>query len=68
MKPNEIRAQLVLRSITQRSIADKAGVSEQLVSMVINGYRNGEKAQEVKRVIAETLGMDEEEIFGSEAA
>ena len=67
MKPNEIRAQLVLRGITQRSISEKTGVSEQMVSMVINGYRNGKKAQVIIKIIAEILGKDEDEIFNSAA-
>lgn len=67
MTPREIRAQLVLRGITQRSISEKTGVSEQMVSMVINGYRNGQKAQVIKKIIAEILGKDEDEIFNSAA-
>jgi transcriptional regulator with XRE-family HTH domain len=67
MKPNEIRAQLVLKGITQHSIAEKAGVSDQMVSMVINGYRNGKQALIIKKIIAEVLDKDIDEVFNSAA-
>ncbi|MTI59590.1 MAG: hypothetical protein FH762_06305 [Firmicutes bacterium] len=68
MTPREIRANLMLKGVKQRDIAAKAEVSEVLVSLIIDGYRNGsKKAQEVKRVIAEVLDKDEAEIFSSAA-
>ncbi|MDI3547923.1 MAG: Winged helix-turn-helix DNA-binding [Halanaerobiales bacterium] len=67
MTPREIRANLVLKGIKQREIAEKADVTPGFVSMVISGYRNGEKALEVKKIIAEELGMDVDEVFDSAA-
>jgi predicted transcriptional regulator len=48
-----IKYQLNLRKITQEMIAEKAGVSQKMVSHFITGRKNSEK---VKRALAETLG------------
>jgi len=53
--PNEcwIRSQLVLRNITLKTIAKKAGCSDALVSRVLSGTRHSEA---VEAVLAEMLG------------
>lgn len=48
-----IKYQLNLRKITQEDVAQKAGVSQKMVSHFITGRKNSEK---VRRALAETLG------------
>jgi transcriptional regulator with XRE-family HTH domain len=48
-----IKYQLNLRNITYKTVADKAGVSENMITQFIKGRKNSDK---VKRALAETLG------------
>jgi transcriptional regulator with XRE-family HTH domain len=50
-----IKYQLNLRKITQEDIAQKAGVSQKMVSHFITGRKNSEK---VKKALAEVLGYE----------
>jgi transcriptional regulator with XRE-family HTH domain len=51
--PEEIRAALLLKKITQASIAKKLGVSPSLVSRVIHGI---EKNKRVQKEISDIIG------------
>jgi hypothetical protein len=48
-----IRYQLNLRNITCRTVAEKAGVSEGMITQFIKGRKNSDK---VRKALAETLG------------
>ena len=48
-----IKYQLNLRNITYKTVAGKAGVSEEMITQFIKGRKNSEK---VRRALAETLG------------
>jgi DNA-binding MurR/RpiR family transcriptional regulator len=48
-----IKYQLNLRNITSRTVAEKAGVSEAMITHFIKGHKNSEK---VRKALAETLG------------
>jgi transcriptional regulator with XRE-family HTH domain len=50
-----IKYQLNLRKITQEDVAQKAGVSQKMVSHFITGRKNSER---VKKALAEVLGYD----------
>lgn len=65
MSPREIRAELVLRGIKQREIADALGVSETVVSLVIDRKR---RSQRVQRAIARAIGRPVHEVFPKEVA
>jgi transcriptional regulator with XRE-family HTH domain len=60
LTPQEIKANLILKGITQASIAKKLGVTESLVSMVIHGKV---KNSEVRKAIAKAIGKPVREIF-----
>lgn len=60
MKPNEIRAALVLRGITVTSIADRVGAKRPNVSMVISGAR---PTQRIRAAIAEAIGKPVDKVF-----
>ena len=49
-----INYMLRVRSITQETVAKKAGVTQHMVSQVLRGVKNSEK---VKKAIAEALGF-----------
>jgi hypothetical protein len=48
-----IKYQLNLSNITNKTVAQKAGVSEVMITQFIKGRKNSEK---VRRALAETLG------------
>ena len=48
-----IKFQLNLRKIPYKTVAEKAGVSENMIAQFITGRKNSEK---VRRALAETLG------------
>jgi transcriptional regulator with XRE-family HTH domain len=48
-----IKYQLNLRNIKYKTVAEKAGVSEEMITQVIKGRKNSEK---VKRALTEVLG------------
>jgi lambda repressor-like predicted transcriptional regulator len=60
LTPQEIRAALLIKGITQASIAKKLGVTESLVSMVVHGK---EKNSEIRKAIAKAVGKPIREIW-----
>lgn len=58
--PEEIKASLILKKITQNSIAKKLGVTPSMVSMVIHGT---EKSPKVRKGIAKVLGKRVRDIW-----
>jgi len=60
MKPNEIRAGLIIKGITIASIANKLGIKPTNVSFVIAGTRTTPRIQ---TAIAEALGKPVDEVF-----
>ncbi len=60
MDPREIKAALMLKGVTQASIARKLGITPSLISMVIQGK---EKTPRVRQAIAEVIGKKVEEIW-----
>lgn len=60
MTPQEIRAHLILKDITQSSIAKELAVPASLVSMVIYGT---EKTPRVRVAIAKAIGKPVQEIW-----
>jgi transcriptional regulator with XRE-family HTH domain len=50
-----LKYQLNLRKITQEDVAQKAGVSQKMVSHFITGRKNSER---VKKALAEVLGYE----------
>lgn len=67
MAPNEIRAELLLRGIMVKDIADQAGVVPQAVSMVISG-RHTYKGYKIRPFIAAALGKTVEDIWPPDMA
>lgn len=60
MKPNEIRAELLLQNIKCVDIAESLGISKQYLSGTIN-FRN--KTSYVREAIAKAIGKPVEEVF-----
>lgn len=60
MKPNEIKAALVLNGITATSIAKTIGLPRPNVSETISGVR---KTKRIRKAIANAIGMPVEEVF-----
>ena len=60
MTPLEIQYQLKLRKITQRSIAEKLGVSEMSVSDTINKNIVSDR---IMRAVAEAIGDNYQVVF-----
>lgn len=50
-----IKFQLNLRNITYKTVAEKAGVSEEMITQFIKGRKNSDK---VRRALTETLGYE----------
>jgi transcriptional regulator with XRE-family HTH domain len=48
-----IKYQLNLRSITYKTVAEKANVSENMITQFVKGRKNSDK---VRKALAETLG------------
>jgi len=61
---------LIMHGINQTELAKKIGVSQPFLSLIITGRRVGakEKGKRVRRIIAESLGMDEKELWPDKAA
>lgn len=60
MKPNEIRAALVLAEVSQASLAAKLGVSRAAIFYVINGNRPSPR---IRTAIAEAISKPVSEVF-----
>ena len=60
MKPNEIRAELVLKGITITSIAKAEGTKQPNVSAVISG---NQKTKRIQVAVAKAIGKTVEEVF-----
>jgi lambda repressor-like predicted transcriptional regulator len=60
MKPNEIKAALVLAGVRQVTIARATGFSGAYVADVITGNRRSEK---IERAIAEAIGKRVPQVF-----
>lgn len=60
MKPNEIRAALMLKNISVTSIAIKLGLKQPNVSAVISGDRT---TPHVQKAIAAAIGKPVDEVF-----
>ncbi len=60
MHPANIQAELKIRGITQKSIADELEVTEFHVSEVINKKRISDR---VMRAISEKIGRDHRDLF-----
>ena len=60
MKPNEIRAGLIIKGITIASIANKLGIKPTNVSFVIAGTRTTPRIQ---AAVAKAIGKPVEEVF-----
>jgi lambda repressor-like predicted transcriptional regulator len=58
--PQEIKAALILKGVSQTSIAKELGVAKSLVSMVIYG---AEKNAKVRKTIAKIIGQPVKEIW-----
>ena len=63
LKPNQIKARLVERGISQTSVARKLGISNITVSVVIGGYG---KSMRIMKYLAEILEMPFNEVWGGE--
>ncbi len=61
-KIRSIKAHMMMKGVTNRAIAKKAGVSETWVSLVINGHG---KSERIRQIIAEALGMDPEDLWNN---
>jgi len=60
MTPNRIQYELKERGITQKKIAQKLGISEMVVSKVINKLIVSDR---VMRAVGEEIGVDHKKIF-----
>ena len=60
MKPNEIKAALILAEVSQASIAKKLGVSRAAIFYVINGDRPSPR---IRAAIAEAISQPVSEVF-----
>lgn len=65
MSPQQIKAGLILKGITQRQIAQRLGVSDAAVSQVIYGV---EKNRRIREAIAEALEQPIEQVWPSKIA
>jgi predicted transcriptional regulator len=65
MKPNEIRAALLIKDVRPAGIANKLGVSRAAVSVVISGKQ---KSARIQKEIAGIIGKKIEEIWPGLAA
>ena len=59
MTPRELKAEFILRGKTQKSVAEKLGVTPQYVALVVGGKR---KAPHIRKAIAKELGIPFDEI------
>jgi len=63
MRPEEIKARLILRGITQAEIARRLKVSRGAISQVISGR---ERNQRIRKAIARALGLKVSDIWPEE--
>lgn len=69
MTPREIRAELILRGVTQRQIAKLAGVTPGAVTQTIHQYEYiSYKGRRVRQYIALALNKKESDIWPDDAA
>lgn len=55
-----LKAHMMLKGITSRAIAKRAGVTETWVSLVIHGRG---KSERIKQIIADALEMNADELW-----
>jgi transcriptional regulator with XRE-family HTH domain len=69
-KGRYVSALLIMHGINQAELAEKIGVSQPFLSMIINGRRIGakEKGKLARQVIAESLGVAVEDLWPKKAA
>jgi transcriptional regulator with XRE-family HTH domain len=69
-KERYVSALLILHGIKQAELAEKIGVSQPFLSMIITGRRIGakEKGNIARQVIAKSLGMKVSELWPKKAA
>lgn len=60
MTPNRIQFELKERGVTQKAIAQKLGISEMVVSKVINKLIVSDR---VMRAVGDEIGVDHKKIF-----
>ncbi len=66
MTSRQIKAELILRGVTIREIADAAGVTGSAITQIINQCPSSRyKGYRIRRYIAQALGRSEEEIWPS---
>jgi predicted transcriptional regulator len=65
MKAREIKAQMVLKGITQRSIAKKLGITQPAISLVIS---RAIKSKRIESFLAQELGIQEHILWGDPSA
>lgn len=53
----QVRSELFRRKMTQKELANLVGISSVYLSDIINGRKNGPKAQEHVRHIRKILGL-----------
>lgn len=64
MTPLEIKSALILRGISLKNIADRAGVSAPAVTQAINQYPNSRyKGKRIRKYIAEALDKNVKDIW-----
>jgi len=64
MTPTEIKALMILKGITQRSIAAQLSILPSTVSGAISGQRPSKR---IKECVAKTLGENYEKLWGESA-
>ena len=69
-KGRYVSALLIMHGINQAELAEKIGVTQPFLSMIITGRRRGakEKGKLARQVIAESLGMAVEDLWPKKAA
>jgi len=61
---------LIMHGITQAELVEKTGLSQSFLSNIISGRRIGakEKGRRARKIIAESLGMEIEDLWPKKAA
>jgi len=60
MHPADIQSALKKNGITQKAIAQKLGVSEMSVSIIIHRHRTSDR---IMRAVADAIGRDHRQVF-----
>lgn len=60
MTASEVRAMLMLKGVSQSQIADQLGVSDAMISQVIDGKRSSERVQ---HAIAQAIEKPVHQVF-----